>query len=388
MNKPLSDSLDARLSGLSITPGLRRRALAAIHQKGNSPMKKKLSLSLAFAMGLVLISLATAFALTRGFGLFEVMSISVMDKFGVVQPEAEQMLHKNLAALKLEHTTVTLTEAAFDGKFLRVAYSVRAKGIDQPFAGEPIDMDELLVVRDENGGDTSGVPEGPLSRFMDAVKADQVSWSTLDNAEVDGQNADPLGYTGSVSGMKPGEVISWVQFDLTGLALGDPFTVKLRMTGLENPQYLSFRLPSKNLPGVKKLALPGEKRLEGYSIQMTEALITPFRVYVAAEITVDPGLPMETCDRILRAWLTEAELADSNRNLALGWVDSNGAGYPPEDGNVAFPSQENGFTQSVIDPEKPVKIILSHEFMTAESYPDPLRFGVSDLEYVMIANPK
>jgi len=179
-------------------------------------------------------------------------------------------------------------------------------------------------------------------------------------------------------------VLTWVQFDLSGATLSDPLTVKLRLTGLEKPQYLTFQLPSKNLPGVKKLALPEEKHLDGYSIKMTEALITPFRVYVAAEITVDAGAPMETCDRILMAWLTEAQLADSNRNLALAWVDSNGAGYPLEDGNVAFPTQDNNFTQSIIDPEKPVKIILSHEFMTAETYPDPLRFGVSETEYVLI----
>ncbi|MGI6694619.1 MAG: hypothetical protein ACOX6O_00045 [Christensenellales bacterium] len=384
MRKPLADSLDTRLSGLSITPALKRRMLSAIHKKGNPPMKKKLSLSLAFAMGLVIISLATAFALTNGFGLFQVMSTSVMEKFGVVRPEAEQMLHRNLASLELEHTKINVTEAAYDGKFLRVVYAVQAKGIEKPFADEPTNMESLLVIKDENGNDASGVPEGPLSRFMDAVKADQVSWDTLDGAEVDGQSVCALGPTGSVSGANPGEVLTWVQFDLTGTTLADPFTVKLRLTGLEKPRHMTFQLPSKNLPGVKALKLPKEQRLDNYRVKMTEALITPFRVYMAAEITVDAGVPMETCDRILRSWMTDAELTDSNRNLALAWVDSNHAGYPLENSNVAFPTQENNFTQSIIDPEKPVKIIISHEFMTAETYPAPLRFGINDLEYVLI----
>ena len=170
--------------------------------------------------------------------------------------------------------------------------------------------------------------------------------------------------------------------DLSGAKLAGPFAVKLRVTSLEQPEYLSFQLPSKNLPGVKALPLPAEKRLEGYSLKMTEALITPFSVYVAAEITVDAGVPMETCDRILWAWLSNVELADSNRNLALAWMDSNGAGYPLKDGNVVFPTQENDFTQSIIDPEKPVKIILSmiHDHGNLS---DPLRFG-DDREYVLI----
>lgn len=388
MPRPLADSLDARLSGLRLNHGLKHRTLAAIREKGNPPMKKKLSFSLALAMSLMIISLATAFALTNGFGLFDVMRTSVMDKFGVARPEAQQLLHQNLASLETEHSHIQVTEAAFDGKFLRLVYSVQAKGIDKPFAEEPTSMDSLLIIKDENGNDTTGVPEGPLSQFMDAMKADQVSWSTLDSAEVDGQSVSALGHTGSISGKNPGEVLSWVQFDLSGITLADPFTVKLRLTSLEKPQYLTFQLPSTDLPGVKKLALPEEKQLDGYSIKLTEALITPFRVYVAAEITVDAGVPMESCDRILMAWLTEAELADSNRNLALAWVDSNGAGYPLKDSNVAFPTQDNNFTQSIIDPEKPVKITLSHEFMTAETYPDPLRFGVSETEYLLIPNAK
>lgn len=384
MRKPLADSLDIRLSGLSITPSLKGRTLAAIQKKGIQPMKKRLSFSLAVAMGLILISLATAFALTKGFGLLQVMSTSVMDKFGVARPEAEQMIRRNLATLELDHTKISVTEAAYDGKFLRVVYSVQARGIDKPLADEPVNMEELLIVKDENGNEMNGIPEGPLSQFMDAVKADQVSWGTLDNADVDGQNVCALGPTGSVSGSNPGEALTWVQFDLSGVSLSDPFTVRLRVTGPENPRYLTFQLPSKNLPGVKSLKLPEEKRLDNYSVKMTEALITPFRVYVDAEITVDAGVPITTCDRILNSWLTNAELADSNRNLALAWVDCNYAGYPIENSNVSIPAKDNGYTQSVIDPQKPVRIIVTHEFMTAETYPDPLRFGVSDLEYVLI----
>lgn len=189
---------------------------------------------------------------------------------------------------------------------------------------------------------------------------------------------------GSVSGLKPGEVFTWVQFDLSGAKLADPFTVKLNVAGIENPQYLIFELPSKNLPGVKSLKLPEEKRMESYSVKMTEALITPFRVYVRAEITVDAGVPMETCDLILQNWLLNAKPTDKNGNLALAWVDTNDAGYPLENSNVAFPSPENNFTPSIINPKKPVEIVISHEYMTAETYPDPLRFGVSETEYVLI----
>jgi hypothetical protein len=292
MRKPLKDSLDTRLSGLSVTPSLKRRTLAAIYEKGNPPMKKKLSFSLALAMGLVILSLGTAFALTKGFGLFQVMSSTVMEKFGIVRPEAEQMLRRDLATLELEHTKISVPEAAYDGKFLRVVYAVQAKGIDKPFAEEPTNMESLLIVKDENGNEASGIPEGPLSQFMDAVAADQVSWGTLDGAEVDGQSVCALGPTGSVSGLKPGEVLTWVQFDLSGAKLADPFTVKLNVADIENPQYLTFNLPSKDLPGVKSLTLPEEKRMESYSVKMTEALITPFRVYVRAEITVDAGIPM------------------------------------------------------------------------------------------------
>ncbi|NLG56822.1 MAG: hypothetical protein GX540_00260 [Clostridiales bacterium] len=384
MNKPIDQSLDVRLSGLVMGASHKHRVLAAIKEEGEPKMKKKLSLGLALALIILLVGLATAFALTNGFGLLDVMSKTVMDKFGVARPEAAQMVKKDLAEKELAHTKVAIKEAAYDGKFLRVVYSVQAKGVDKPLADKPTRMEELMIVKDENSNDTYGVPEGPVKQFLEAARADGVPWETMDNAEADGQSFDPLGPTGSLSGENPGEVLSWVQFDLSGAQLADPFTVKLMIAYGEKPEYLTFQLPSTNLPGVKRLKLPEAKRIHDYSIQVTETLITPLRVYVAAEITVDAGIPIETCNQILGDWLVNPKLADKDGNLALAWIDSQGAGYAREDGNVAHRSPENDFKGTIINPEKPVKIVLSHEFMTTETYPDPLRFGVNDMDYILI----
>ena len=121
-------------------------------------MKKRLSLALAVALALVLLT-AVAFALTRGFGLFDLMSQHKTEEFTVVQPEAYELLKTDLAQARFgdmdannhlnnvaleslhENTRAGLNRQTFPEIYDRATRTVRIAGrlvIRAPLAARPI----------------------------------------------------------------------------------------------------------------------------------------------------------------------------------------------------------------------------------------------------------
>ncbi len=75
MKNNFKEIADARLSGLRMSAGLKYRISSEISKMEEPQVKKKLSLSAAIALALVLVT-AAAFALTDGFGLFNLMGLN------------------------------------------------------------------------------------------------------------------------------------------------------------------------------------------------------------------------------------------------------------------------------------------------------------------------
>lgn len=356
------DALDNRLKDIVMDDALRARILGAAQMKGEPPVKKRLSLALAVALALVLLT-AVAFALTRGFGLFDLMGQHKTEEFTVVQPEAYELLKTDLAQARFGDIQVRVTEAVYDGRYLRVVHSTRDLNENAAFDGETI----------WNGG----------FRF-EAAEKEGLWWNSLDWAVVNGQTVMPLGEAGSSAGSEPGETLAWIQYDLSGLGKSETLEVNLPIRGNKSidQKELFFTLDARSLPGVYSLAPAPEARFLDYTAKVTEVLVSPIRVYLTLELTADAGVSPERVKEILGRWSVAAFLTDREGKLNLR--DSGGSSRFLENANYM---PDTDFDVGIDDPAKPVTMQVYYEFMTADSYPDTFVLS-NGTDLVQIPNKK
>jgi hypothetical protein len=360
MNKNFRKTVDARLSGLTMQREMKIRVLSAIEKEGEKAMKKKIPAAAVIVLALLLAALATAMALTNGFGLFDLMGKDKKEAFSVVQPEAYTLLKKDLASYSFEHVDVTVKEAVYDGRYLRVVYSTRDRSATEPFQV------------DFNARQTENFT-------FDAANADHINWMVMDWCEINGEKVDPLGECGTYAGEGNGEIVAWEQFDLSGLTLGDTFTVELPLCNTKDtPKELSFTMSSVNLPGVYHVQPPDETRIGDYTAKVSEFIISPIRIYLDLQLTVDAGVPIERCEKILNQWMMDGNLSDkAGKNELTG---SGSAGYTE---NTVWSDQDSA--DHIVDVTKPVKIIVQLEFLTSSGYPDTFRLAAGD-DSILIPN--
>lgn len=361
MKKDFKSVADSRLSGVHVSAGLKHRILNNIQQTEELKVKKKTSLSAAIVLAIVLIATA-AFALTKGFGLFDLMASYMTPEHAVVQPDAFTLLKKDLAKADFEHVEVTVKEAVYDGRYLRVVHSVRDKSATEPF-------DEKTAEQIDNG-----------NFVFKAADMDQVWWCSLDWAIANGQDLNPLGSAGVTAGPGNGETIAWIQYDMSEIKVGDTLEVILPIRGrqsIENKE-LSFTMDVKELPGVYRVKEVAEKDFGNYSLKVTNLQISPIRVYLDFDLTFDPGVPMEDIEKVVYSWtMQEGEgqdqyLGSESGDIKLKVADFDGWGYDMgEHENTEFQMEEGAeYGKDVIlDPNKPVVCHVFREFLTLEKYP-------------------
>lgn len=345
MANELKKALDDRLTGVVMDDRLRGRILLAVQRKGDPPMKRRLSFSLAVVLSLVLLT-AAAFALTQGFGLFDLMGKDKHEEFAVVQPEAYDLVYQNVVGKRFGDIEVTVKEAVYDGKYLRVVHATRDMTAKERFDEEAVWNGEF--------------------RF-EAAEKEHIWWSSMDWAVVNGQDVMPHGEAGVIAGPNPGETLAWIQYDLSELGPLEKLEVKLPIRGRRSIEQgeLSFILEVKDLPGVRALKLAPEVRFPDYTAKVTQVLLSPIRIYLTMELEADAGVSPERIKEIFGGWQVVGTLVDEAGTLSLR--DSSGSARFLENANYML---ETDFDVGIEDPSKPVRMQVDYEFMTAEKYPD------------------
>ncbi len=369
MRNKIKHSLDKRLQGLQMSDSLRHIILTRAASTGPRRQRSsKISLRLALVL-ILLAATLTVFAITRGFGLFDLMG-TVMPHFSVVRPEAEELLRHDLAFYSFEHVDVAIREAAYDGRYLRVAYSVTDRAATRPLdkPGESL---------------TSGRPD--IYQF-DAALQDGIWWSTLDWAEVGGEDVNPKGMSFSVAGPNNGEAVTWVQFDVQDIDLPDPFTVRLPIRGSGTPEELIFTMDKSGMNHVFYLKPPPDKRIGSYVARVREVMVSPIRVYITLHLIVDPGLSPDEVWKITNPWGSlETVLSDADGSNPREFTDT---GIGPIDNMASFMrKKEDGnleFEDRITDPEKPVTMLVVPEFSPPDQYPEAFRLGFDEDNYIII----
>lgn len=368
MRDPIQLALDRRLQGLgmadSLKQGIRERAALL---PGKAPLRLKISLRLALILALLALTI-TAFALTRGFGLFELMG-SVLPHFSQVRPEAEALLRRDLAFYRFPHVDVAIREAAYDGRYLRVAYSVRDRA-----AAETLDEPGKSLI------------EGRKDIYdFQAAKQDGIWWSTMDWAEVEGQHVYPLGMAISLAGPENGEAISWVQFDVRDMDLPDTFSVLLPVKGYDTPRELMFTMDKGDMSSVYHLKPPPDKRIGNYVVHIEDIIISPIRTYITAHILVDSGAAPEEIWAIASKWANSATLSGEDGSQPQQWADT--ASGPLDNMTwvrLELPDGSVDYEDRIPDPAKPVTMQVLPEFTPPQEYPAVFRYGHSDTDFILI----
>ena len=369
MNRTFTQVADAGLTHIYMSEALKDRVRARMrgNRVGQAGLPLGLSLRVVLAITLLGATL-TAFALTNGFGLFELMG-TVAPHMATVRPEAQQLVQTDLAFHAFPHVDVAIREAAYDGRYLRVAYSVTDRAATQPLDAPGVSL-------------TEGRPQ--LFDFA-AAQQDGISWSTLDSALVNGQRVNPLGMSFSVAGPGNGEAITWVQFDVKDLELPETFPVHLPLQGRDTPDALAFTLHKGDMRSVYPLALPEDKAMDGYTLHVQEVTVSPIRTYITLHLVVQPGRTVADAWHLATLWAHNAVLSAQDGSDPQRWTDTAlGPVANMQWTRVQLQDGTYGYENRILNPGEPVTMAVYGEFTPPDTYPEAFWLGVDDEQFILI----
>lgn len=342
-----------------------RSTLENIVQEDTMQVKRPLRV-LAITLALVICLAGTALAVGSGLNLFNFFE-DIGSPSPTVQPEAYTLTAHDVASHSFEHTDVAVREAAWDGRVLRILYSVRDRTVDRVFTDDDI---------------WTGNYDLPGAR-QDGITAD---WG-CDYLYVNGVSLCLTGWMASRAGSEPGEVLVALESDLVeriasekaDITLGDTFEVWLPIIGMggkdETPEDLHFTVQNTDLVGVRHIALPEKTVLaDGTEIAITNFMITPIRIYIQATVTLPAGLTDEEIDSYV--WGISKESTQFGQEIVDG---GRGVTNAPKQ---EFVNKEDGTVYTAYHLPEGERAVLRYEYVlsTSDSYPEVFKLTIDGTE--------
>ena len=254
-------------------------------------VKRRVVLILVVLAVLALAALGVAAALSPGVFSF---LWGQHDPNSYVQENAAGLLKTDLPSISREHVEIIIREAAYDGKELRVVYSVRDKNATRLYTTSTWDDVTLL---------------------SEAARLDGLG-AICDWVMVNGQDPD-LSEAGTLTGDRPGELLFYIQSLLADQDIhpkGD-FTVGLPLewgtdpsTGRYRPYVppeLTFTLNAEEAMRLLRTATPAETTVEGIRIEITEATFSPVTGALYLRLT---GPDKDKLENSVSLWWGQAQL--------------------------------------------------------------------------------
>ena len=342
-----------------------RSTLENIVQEDTMQVKRPLRV-LAITLALVICLAGTALAVGSGLNLLNFFE-DIGSPSPTVQPEAYTLTAHDVASHSFEHTDVAVREAAWDGRVLRILYSVRDRTVDRVFTDDDI---------------WTGNYDLPGAR-QDGITAD---WG-CDYLYVNGVSLCLTGWMASRAGSEPGEVLVALESDLVeriasekaDITLGDTFEVWLPIIGMggkdETPEDLHFTVQNTDLVGVRHIALPEKTVLaDGTEIAITNFMITPIRIYIQATVTLPAGLTDEEIDSYV--WGISKESTQFGQEIVDG---GRGVTNAPKQ---EFVNKEDGTVYTAYHLPEGERAVLRYEYVlsTSDSYPEVFKLTIDGTE--------
>lgn len=243
--------------------------------RGEQNVKRKGTAALVFAL-LTLLTAATAMAAGMHFGVFDLMTTL----FGQeeVLPQAQQLVASDLAVATLEHTTLRVEEAVYDGGSLRVVYSV--------------------------------TPNDGSRAVEEAAAADGVRLEGCDGFMIDGEEHVMTNgsYSGHMLSPEGDRELCYLDIYLasSGIACEQDFKVSLPLIGTGRES----RCVEFTVPGYGAAQNPAKTQTDSVSAALLSASVSPVRCYVRLRIERLPDTSAESYEAALYDW-KDAYLVDS-----------------------------------------------------------------------------
>ena len=257
------------------TPSLFHDRMADV-KEGKTGHQRRLG-KIALVCALALMVCGGAVAAMTHYGVFN-FNPGFSDDYYFTLPGAEKMIHYNLAEEKTGGLTWKVKEAAYDGRVLRVLYSVTAPGMEITEDG----IDGALADMHRKYG-VSLECEGTGEIF---VNGQGVNLSTTDYKP--GQN--------------PGEIEGWFDCKMEGyetdgyvkpqgeITVSMPFRYDNDDLKAQNPAGLEFTMDAGDAADSYVLALPEPCTLDTGAVAVfTDLHFSPVTVFMDVEITLPKG---------------------------------------------------------------------------------------------------
>lgn len=321
-------AFDQGLAHVEARPSLRNEIMKKA--RGEKKVKRKLSMALACAL-LALMMATSALAVGLRFGVFDFMTIL----FGQadVLPQAEQLVVSDLATATLEHTTLRVEEAVYDGGNLRVVYSVTPND-------EGLTMEEAAAA--------------------DGVKLEGCDWFLIDGQEQVMTNGSSFASTLSPEGDR---MLCYLDIALasSNIMRKRDFRVSLPLIGGgKTEKCIEFMVPGYDVA-------EGTERTQTDAVCVTllGASVSPVRCYVHLRMEKLEGVSAERYGAALRDW-EDAYLVDgqgeklcapveiqTDASEAGNWIEQTFV-FPPTDAGELY------FAPTVITPQDEWIVDMNH----------------------------
>lgn len=291
---------DERLRGLlekafPDTPAVFHERMAQIAEN-EAARKKRVAgrvfgaLRIALVCVVILFGCTGALALMNHFGVLDIYSILGMPPYYPL-PEAEDLVQKDLADVQIGSLEWQVDEAVFDGRILRILFSVRDVN------GTPVQTpapEKLL-----RGGSAGEI------MFRDLCQREQMNLKLIGNGEVlvDGRPCF-IQYMEFLPGDDPCVVVGWVDCRMEGLDddageirryLPEGYMVVEMPFGYDreknetDPDSLAFVLKAGDAASRYAVPLPAPCTLDSGAVFAFEDLhFSPVQVYMDYTVTVPP----------------------------------------------------------------------------------------------------
>ena len=265
-----------------------RRAKSPARGAHRRPIKRALIVVLALLALLALTVGGVAYGYRRGV-------LNFTEDFGfarmVSQQGAEEFVSSSLAHVELEHVTIDVLEAVYDGADLRVVYGLTSADGEVHMAENAVDSFIM-----------PGQPEGEVHM--------------CDYIIVNGQDA--YFYDAWEAAGAPGQVLYYLQtslpawgVDVTGaqeLTIGLPMFPRKDPESREPSPTLDFTIPATVPEGLVRSARIVEADMDGHEVTIEKAIFSPLNGYIQLRIA---GLSLGDYRRNFTGWCEVYAMDDS-----------------------------------------------------------------------------
>lgn len=302
--------------------------------------------------------LAAALLLAGALGIAEGIRLGVFDFLpgrSDVLPQATELVQRDLAEMRVGHTTLRATEAVYDGAAVRFVLSVSNDTIDRP-----------LTMEEAQGRDGA---------FAAALRADGVTalysfdWFTIDGAR---HSMTGGSHGETAAGAENGEVLIYFELLLresAGERISAPtsdFTLGVPVRTADTQEAQQLFIPVKRMAeNLFRSVIPDTPTVFGegeaaYTVTVTDARLSPIRSAVELRVDVPDTLDEDAAWECIRPW------------YAIALVDETGA----EIGQAATTSY--GLPTDETDDARHFMIRI--EVTPVETYPDALFVAPMDYD--------